>query len=154
MRIRELSLSDLEAMAELDLLCFSPETAFDQWTFRACLRSRDCYSFGIDIGDKLAAFGVLYSAEDDLVQIFTLDVHPGHRRQGLADKLMAHLIEIAHEIGAARVALQVAVGNEPAIALYHKWGFSILGLLPDYYGPGRDGYFMDRVMAARGQNQG
>jgi len=51
-------------------------------------------------------------------------VHPGHRRAGLAGAITAALAGAAAGQGAARLYLQVAEDNTPAIALYARCGFT------------------------------
>jgi ribosomal protein S18 acetylase RimI-like enzyme len=146
MKLRDLSPDDLAAVAELDRLCFSPETAFSPDVFESCLLSRACDNFGIEQERRLVAFAVLHFPGPRAAHLFTLDVHPRFRRQGLADTLMAEMEKRARGRHVRRIALQVATDNEPALALYHKWGFSIRSELPHYYGRGKDAYLMDKIM--------
>ena len=50
-------------------------------------------------------------------------VHPEFRGRGVGERLMRELIRIAYRRGAARMTLEVRVGNAPAQALYRKLGF-------------------------------
>jgi len=49
---------------------------------------------------------------------------PDHRRRGLAAAGMSALVREAFESGASHVQLAVVEGNEPAMALYRRLGFS------------------------------
>jgi len=53
-----------------------------------------------------------------------VEVHPGHRRSGLATAITAALAAAAAARGAANLYLQVAVGNQAARALYTRAGFT------------------------------
>jgi N-acetylglutamate synthase len=53
-----------------------------------------------------------------------VEVHPGHRRAGLATAITAALARTAAGHGAARLYLQVAEGNHAARALYARSGFT------------------------------
>jgi N-acetylglutamate synthase len=53
-----------------------------------------------------------------------VEVHPGHRRTGLATAITAALATAAAAQGAASLYLQVAVGNHAARALYARAGFT------------------------------
>ena len=53
-----------------------------------------------------------------------VEVHPGHRRTGLATAITAALAAVAGAQGASSLYLQVAVGNHPARALYARVGFT------------------------------
>jgi N-acetylglutamate synthase len=53
-----------------------------------------------------------------------VEVHPGHRRTGLATAITAALATAAAAQGAVSLYLQVAVGNQAARALYARAGFT------------------------------
>lgn len=52
-----------------------------------------------------------------------LYVAPAHRRRGVAQTLLRHVIETAREAGAVRVSLHTETNNTPALALYAATGF-------------------------------
>lgn len=68
-----------------------------------------------------AARGVVV---DDLLFLSGLAVRPDIRRRGLATELMGALARWAGDRGATRCVLQVAVGNDAALALYARLGFA------------------------------
>lgn len=53
-----------------------------------------------------------------------VEVHPGHRRSGLATTITAALAAAAAAQGAPSLYLQVAAGNQAARALYARAGFT------------------------------
>jgi len=53
-----------------------------------------------------------------------VEVHPGHRRTGLATAITAALATAAAAQGAASLYLQVVAGNQAARALYARAGFT------------------------------
>ena len=65
--------------------------------------------------------------------IANVAVDPAYRRQGIGDRLIERLTEIAAERGLSFVTLEVRAGNRPAIALYEKHGFIPVGLRRNYY---------------------
>jgi ribosomal-protein-alanine N-acetyltransferase len=146
MKIRELTPRDLDAVTAIDLACFPPGVAFDKELFAECLDRADCVSLGIEQDGALAAFAVISRSGPRSLQIITIDVLPVFRRQGLADALMAEVEAAARGNGIKRIVLQAAVSNDPAIALYKKWGFSIKAVLPNYYGKGKDAFLMDKEL--------
>jgi len=145
MSLRDLSPDDLEAITELDAICFPAGTAFPRETFAECLDSPDCQCFGAEQAGKIIAFAVLFFSGPRAAQIITIDVHPDYRRQGLATLLMAEIEKRAKKEGVVRIVLQVAPDNDPALALYQKWGFAIKSVLRDYYGPRKNAYLMDKT---------
>jgi N-acetylglutamate synthase len=73
-------------------------------------------------GQALAvARGVL---DDGWLGVSAVDVAPGQRRRGLATGLVAALVGWAREHGGRRAYAQVAVDNDPALALYERLGFT------------------------------
>jgi ribosomal protein S18 acetylase RimI-like enzyme len=52
-----------------------------------------------------------------------VEVHPDHRRQGLGAAITAAACQEAARRGASRVFLQVETDNDPAQALYKRFGF-------------------------------
>ncbi len=65
--------------------------------------------------------------------IANVAVEPAYRRQGIGDRLIERLTEIAAERRLSFVTLEVRAGNRPAIALYEKHGFVPVGLRRNYY---------------------
>ncbi|KAA9158888.1 GNAT family N-acetyltransferase [Amycolatopsis acidicola] len=72
---------------------------------------------------EITAGAVRAAVVGDLLHISRLAVRPEHRRRGLASALMAACGPWAAARGATRCVLQVATGNEAALALYEGLGF-------------------------------
>lgn len=70
--------------------------------------------------------------------ILNLCISPNHHRQGLATRMMHHLIRQSKRLMAESVYLEVRVSNQHAIDLYRKLGFTQIGERLDYY-PAKDG---------------
>lgn len=60
-------------------------------------------------------------------------VHPDHRRQQVATRMLLHLMEEARERGVTDVTLEVRVGNPGAQELYRRFGFAPGGIRRNYY---------------------
>jgi putative acetyltransferase len=70
------------------------------------------------------------------------------RRQGVGSALLAASIELGEQwLGVRRMELEVYTDNEPAIAVYKKFGFSIEGTLRQY--AFRNGQLVDVYVMAR-----
>jgi ribosomal-protein-alanine N-acetyltransferase len=69
----------------------------------------------------------------DEMHILNLAVHPKHRRQGIARRLLAEGLAQARELGANLAWLEVRPSNTPARALYASFGFTEVGRRPQYY---------------------
>lgn len=60
-------------------------------------------------------------------------VHPAWRRKGIAEKLIEQLIVELKGLESTVLSLEVRVSNTPAISLYEKMGFQLVGRRPNYY---------------------
>ncbi|MCB1380263.1 MAG: tRNA (adenosine(37)-N6)-threonylcarbamoyltransferase complex dimerization subunit type 1 TsaB [Alphaproteobacteria bacterium] len=101
-------------------------------------------------GVEPLAFVMTRSAADE-AEIITIATRPAARRRGVARTLLDHHCEALRRQGIARVFLEVARTNDPALALYAAGGFSEAGLRPRYYathaGPPVDAIIMRRDLA-------
>jgi ribosomal protein S18 acetylase RimI-like enzyme len=73
-------------------------------------------------GDEVLAIARL-SVADGWAGLTAVEVHPGHRRQGLGVVITAAACQVAGQHRVQRVFLQVEVDNAPALALYQRLGF-------------------------------
>lgn len=140
MEIRCMERADISQLAELEKLCFS-----DPWSESA---------FEYELKNPLSLW--LVAAEEgnvagyvgtqtvlDESDMMNIAVAPDHRRQGIAEKLIKDLIEQLKDRQSKSLTLEVRVSNTPAIALYHKLGFSQVGLRRGYYrNPREDAYIL------------
>ncbi len=77
----------------------------------------------VRLGGSTVAVGRVAVA-DGWGGLTAVEVHPGHRRTGLATAITAALAAAAAGHGAAHLYLQVEEGNRPARALYERAGFT------------------------------
>ncbi len=130
-------------MYRLDRLCFEPPFRFDLRAMRRYASAAEAIVPIAEAGDELAGFAIVNVQRREAISsgyVTTLDVHPDHRRRGLAHQLMRHaeVIAVAEEITYLR--LHVFAGNYAAIAFYEKEGFTLPIPEPvkDFYGDGLD----------------
>jgi ribosomal-protein-alanine N-acetyltransferase len=81
---------------------------------------------------RIVGFAGLWLMLDE-AHITTIGVLPGQRGRGLGEWLMSHIMDVAREIGAQRVTLEVRVSNSVAQRMYRKFGFATEGVRPRYY---------------------
>ena len=68
----------------------------------------------------------------DEEELLLIGVIPGARRRGVGTALITHLFDAAAARGVGRIFLEMRRGN-PAIQLYHKFGFEPIGERRNYY---------------------
>ncbi len=79
----------------------------------------------------------------DEAHIVTIGVRKSHRNRGLGEWLLISIIDMAIELGAKVITLEVRVSNVTAQKLYEKYGFFIVGTRKKYYSDnGEDAYIM------------
>jgi ribosomal-protein-alanine N-acetyltransferase len=105
----------------------------------ALLADRAVVAEGVFIGSASEPCGFVMSRlAADEAEILSIVVAGGKRRSGLGQALLcAHLAQLAAR-GVARLFLEVEESNAPAIGLYQRLGFEIVGRRDGYY-PKPDG---------------
>ena len=89
--------------------------------------------------------GMMYVLDEGYIS--NVAVAPEYRRQGIADALLDALEARARALRLRFLTLEVRQSNGPAIALYQKHGFSVVGRRPNYYEkPREDALLMTRVL--------
>lgn len=80
----------------------------------------------------VVAFANYWLVADEL-HILNVAVHPQHRRQGHATRLLAHMVDIARGNKCRCVTLEVRRSNTVAQGLYRRFAFRAVGVRPNYY---------------------
>jgi len=70
---------------------------------------------------------------DDEAHVNNVAVHPDWQGRALGTAILLDLVRVALERGARHLTLEVRVGNEPALALYRRFGMAPVGIRPNYY---------------------
>jgi ribosomal-protein-alanine N-acetyltransferase len=70
---------------------------------------------------------------DDEAHVNNIAVDPDWQGRGLGAVLLADLVRTALDRGGRHLTLEVRVGNEPALALYRRFGLAPVGVRRNYY---------------------
>ena len=73
---------------------------------------------------------------DDEAEILSIGVTPDRQRQGVGKRLLQRFFEHGTSQNMARVVLEVAEDNVPAVKLYRDFGFVEFGRRKGYYKQG------------------
>ena len=85
---------------------------------------------GVAVGLVNCIEGFSTFACKPLVNVHDVAVLPAYRGQRVAEKMLDLVKQIALERGACKLTLEVLQGNEGAIRLYHRFGFTHYELDP------------------------
>ena len=154
-RLRPGTLSDIEAMYGLDLLCFSPVFRFTRAAMRRFAMGAGALTIvgeadGVMVG--LVIVQLERARELVFAYLVTLDVHPEWRRSGVGQRLMGAAEALAESRSAGRFELHVWTENLPAIRFYEAAGFTATGVDRDFYGPRVDAVCYEKALRANCQD--
>jgi ribosomal-protein-alanine N-acetyltransferase len=99
--------------------------------------------FVFENGKKLGY--VIYRKLLDEGEILRIGIKKEYQGRGFGKKLLKELLEILKEKGIKAVFLEVRENNAPAIRLYEKNGFRVLGKRKGYYS-GEDALIMEKIL--------
>ncbi|MCA9876883.1 MAG: ribosomal protein S18-alanine N-acetyltransferase [Thermomicrobiales bacterium] len=84
------------------------------------------------ISPQIIGFAGMWQSFDE-AHVTTIGVDPAYRGQSLGELLLLCMFDAAIARGANWLTLEVRVSNEPALALYRKYGFTVHGVRKRYY---------------------
>ena len=145
MRIRSAGIEELPEVQQIEEACFNEER-YPPDVLSAMLAEEGFETFLAEDGELLGSATVNYRRDMVAAQLVSIAVLPAHRGKGVAKALLAEAEERVRRRGARRMVLQVNVLNVAAINLYLHEGYVLQGMIGDYYGDGKDAYFMDIVL--------
>lgn len=148
-RIRNVTIEDLEAVTEVEAVCFPEAEAADRAAFKQRIEAFPESFFVMEADGRIIGFinGCVTDQEticDEMFEdtcwhqpdgawqsVFGLDVLPEYQHQGLASKLMEHLIEDAR---AKKRSGLILTCKDRLIGFYEKFGYHIMGVSGSVHG--------------------
>lgn len=111
------------------------------------LRAGDVTFWSIHSGDELAGCGALKTLDRAHGEIKSMRTAECFLRQGVAARMLDHIVGEARTRGLRRLSLETGSGVafEPALALYRRWGFEDCAPFADYR-PDPFSRFMTRAL--------
>ena len=143
LQIRPAERADLAAVHRIEQTVFPqpwPAGAFERFLGKpGFLVAEDGLVVGYIVADIVESHGRTVGHIKDLA------VRTDRRREGIGSTLLVHALEVlSGHVGT--VKLEVREGNEGAIGLYRRHGFSYRRRLPGYYADGEDGLVFTRTL--------
>ena len=81
---------------------------------------------------SLWGYCILYPAVDEL-HLLNITIDPVLRRNGIGSRVMQAIEGIAIQQKMSRIILEVRPSNIPAVKLYERMGYAIIGVRRAYY---------------------
>jgi ribosomal-protein-alanine N-acetyltransferase len=129
--VDRMTVDDLAAVQEIERESFS--TPWPPHAYRAELETnRLAHYIVARYGDQLVGFAGIWLMVDE-AHVTTFAVRKTWRRQGVGERLLIALLDLAKARGAREATLEVRPSNHPARRLYEKYGFALVGVRPRYY---------------------
>lgn len=107
-------------------------------TWWAAFEVADTRKRTVNVGEaKLVGYAGGW-VNDGQVQLLKVASSPEHRRQGIAQELLARIALDARDLGACEMTLEVRASNTGAHAFYERLGLKNIGTRPHYYSDKED----------------
>ena len=129
-RVSPLRRRDLRAVLRIEQRTSS--TPWSLGLFLAEVRREDRLYLAARDGHRLVGYaGMLLIGSDG--HVTTISVDPDRQGGAVGTRLLLALVRSAADEGIEAVTLEVRASNEPALALYRRFGFAPAGVRKDYY---------------------
>lgn len=139
--IRKMLRSDADKVYEIENQAF-----FEPWSKKNLIKDLEENNFlnhyVYELDGKVVGFYIASKVLDES-EVFTIAVDKDYKKMGIGTSLLNHLIERSKRDSVHQIWLEVSTKNTPAIKLYEKFGFKIMGIRKNYYQKiGEDAYNM------------
>ncbi|MGK7313567.1 MAG: ribosomal protein S18-alanine N-acetyltransferase [Candidatus Longimicrobiales bacterium M2_2A_002] len=128
--IRPMEPGDLDAVLAIERTSFA--VPWTPSTFRSLLKRHGSGLWVAVAGGRVAGYAVVWAVLDQ-AELGNVAVAAGHRRQGIASRLVDTVVEWLRERGVRELFLEVRESNEAAQRLYAAHGFERVGRRKGYY---------------------
>jgi ribosomal-protein-alanine N-acetyltransferase len=131
LNLRPMRLEDLDQVVILEKELF--KSPWSRKSFEnEMLKNKHSIPLVIEDAGTIVAYAVLWFVLDEM-HIANIAVHPLFQRRGIASWMMQVFIMKAEGDKITQMQLEVRKSNVPAIRLYEKCGFGIVGVRKNYY---------------------
>ncbi len=129
--VDRMTVDDLAAVHEIERESFS--TPWPAHAYRQELEQNKLAHYIVArYGDQIVGFAGTWLLVDE-AHVTTFATRATWRRQGIGERLLVALLDMAVARGANEATLEVRPSNMPARRLYEKFGFKVVGVRPRYY---------------------
>ncbi len=127
-----MSHEDLPQVHEIERQCFSAPWSIESFKYE--LKNRMTILLVAVLNEQIIGYVCLRTIVD-VTHVLNIAVHPRFRRKGVGAELLKKAMEglKISRYNSRFITLEVRESNTPAINLYKKFGFEIIGKRKDYY---------------------
>ena len=129
--VRWMKTMDLSEVHEIERQTFPDAWSLDSFSYKLKNKNFNLSLVGF-IEETLAAYTVSYAVDDEL-HFNNIAVKEEFRKMKIGELLLKTSLQLAKENNCLWAYLEVREKNEPAIRLYHKFGFAVVGIRKKYY---------------------
>lgn len=130
-KIFDMTIEDLEYIS--DILESDFDNFWNTSTFKSELQNPNSKYIVAKLDNTIVGFAGIWKAVDD-IHITNIVVNKSFREKSIGSLMLSRLLEMAKlEVNITSITLEVNSNNTPAIKLYEKFGFNVVGLRKKYY---------------------
>ena len=139
--LRAMTMADLDAVCVIEEQCFT--VPWSRESMEKELNGNDQAHYLVaEIDGQVVGYAGFWQVLDE-GHIMNIAVAPEMRGRGLGEELMRAMLQQGTQLGIVYWTLEVRVSNDPAIALYKRYGFETAGVRKGFYtAPREDAYVM------------
>ncbi len=144
--IRQAAKDDLDALLNLENICFKEETFHMRQLKYLLLKAKSIVLVAEIEGIIIGSMIILLRKHILNARIYSLNVHPEYRRMGIASSLMDFASDLIEKKGYDNITLETGITNTAAQNLYRSKGFHVDKKLSIYYTNGDDALHLIRKL--------
>jgi ribosomal-protein-alanine N-acetyltransferase len=131
LRLEKLKRRDLRHVLRIEGAVFPEPWSPEVFNSELALRKGRLYRAAWE-GEEMAGY-IGFMIVDHEAHMTTIATAPAFQRAGVATTMIVDGIRTLRTDGVRHVSLEVAANNEPAQALYRRFGFAPVGVRKNYY---------------------
>ncbi|MFP4169549.1 MAG: GNAT family N-acetyltransferase [Methanomassiliicoccales archaeon] len=130
--IREAEPADLPPMQRVESRCFGRDSFTPE--MMSYLIEKECFHTWVAFsGDRMVGYASLMDRSGlPETRLLSIAVVPEERLKGVGRSLLSKVLEFSRE-REKKVTLEVRLSNVPAINMYLRSGFRVIGIIAGYY---------------------
>ncbi|MDJ0509746.1 MAG: ribosomal protein S18-alanine N-acetyltransferase [Crocosphaera sp.] len=125
-------LEQIEELVALDNCCLGGLWSFDSYKRELESPNSHFLVLSLDSNQSILGCGCFWEILEE-AHITLLMIEPNYQGQGFGQLLLYCLLKDAVKRKLERATLEVSASNQPALALYQKFGFQLAGRRKGYY---------------------